>query len=325
MTDICAKVVFLEPGYSTYDAEKAALSEFDLNFVVVDKDASDAERIAVAKDADIVMLRDRLLSAEMLDAFKNIKGVVRYGVGYNNIDYQYAASKQIPVCNVPDYGADAVAEFAVGLMFSACRMIVSRDKAVREGAWDISESQQVRLLIGKTLGLVSFGRIARHFKAKTDGIGFKRVLVHDPYLSEEEAEKFGVTNVDMETLCKECDIISMHAPLTDETYHVLNADHIKLMKPTAVVVNTGRGGLIDEDALYDALKNGKLFAAGIDVFETEPAVKNHKLFELDNVVVTDHTAWFTVESLKELQTKAGLEAARMLKGEKPKSWINNWD
>ncbi|MTI16264.1 C-terminal binding protein [Rhodobacteraceae bacterium RKSG542] len=314
----------LEPGYSDYVSEKAALAEFDLDFVVVSRDASDEERIAAARDADIVMLRDRLLDADMLDKLENAKGVVRYGVGYNNIDFNHAASRKIPVCNVPDYGADAVAEFAVGLMFAANRMIVSRDKLVRNGAWDISESQPVRLLVGKTLGIVSFGRIARHFKQKTDGIGFKEVLVHDPYLSDEDAARYGVRNVDMDTLCKECDIISMHAPLTDDTYHILNAERIAMMKPNSVVVNTGRGGLIDEDALYDALKARRIFAAGIDVFEVEPAIKDHKLFELDNVVVADHTAWYTVESLEELQTKAGLEAVRMLKGEEPKSWINRW-
>ncbi|WP_371311791.1 C-terminal binding protein [Pseudovibrio flavus] len=324
MTKPKAKVVMLEPGYSDYVSEKAALAEFDLDFVVVSRDASDEERIAAARDADIVMLRDRLLDADMLDKLENAKGVVRYGVGYNNIDFNHAASRKIPVCNVPDYGADAVAEFAVGLMFAANRMIVSRDKLVRNGAWDISESQPVRLLVGKTLGIVSFGRIARHFKQKTDGIGFKEVLVHDPYLSDEDAARYGVRNVDMDTLCKECDIISMHAPLTDDTYHILNAERIAMMKPNSVVVNTGRGGLIDEDALYDALKARRIFAAGIDVFEVEPAIKDHKLFELDNVVVADHTAWYTVESLEELQTKAGLEAVRMLKGEEPKSWINRW-
>ncbi|WP_068085610.1 C-terminal binding protein [Polycladidibacter stylochi] len=325
MGDIAAKVVFLEPGYTSYETEKAALSEFELDFVVVGNDASDEERCAAVQDADIVMLRDRVLDQTLLDSMGRAKGIVRYGVGYNNIDYEYAAIKKIPVCNVPDYGADAVAEFAIGLMFAASRMIVSRDKAVRQGAWDISEAQQVRVLAGKTLGLISFGRIARCLKAKTDGIGFEKVIVYDPFLSEAEAKKHNIIKVDMDTLCKESDIVSLHAPLTSETYHLLNAQRIAMMKTTAVVVNTGRGGLIDEDALYYALKNKRLFAAAIDVFENEPVASDHKLFELDNTVVSDHTAWFTVESLRELQTKAGLEAVRMLQGERPKNWINRWD
>ena len=318
------KVVILEPGYSSYSAEQEILDSINAELVVVPEDASFDEVIAAIKDAEVVLLRDRPLPANIIEHMEKIKGIVRYGVGYDNVDCTYATAQKIAVANVPDYGADAVAEYALGLMLTASRQISLRDREVRLGAWNIAEKAPMRLMCGKTLGLVSFGRIAKCFLAKVSAMGLGKVLVHDPYVSAEDCVKYNVTPVDMDTLCKEADFISLHAPLTEATRYIINQKRLALMKSTTVIVNTGRGGLIDETALYNALASKQIFAAGIDVFEKEPAINGHPLFALTNCVVSDHTAWYSVESCRELQTKAAQEAVRILLGEQPKHWVNRW-
>src|SRR5208282_4757847 len=152
--------------------------------------------------------------------------------------------------------------------------------------------------------------------------GVVRVMAYDPLL---EAGAFvGVESVDLNFLCEQSDFISLHAPLTRYTSHIINSTRLALMKPTAILVNTARGGLVDETALVEALGSKRIFGAGIDVFEREPPAPDHPLFGLDNVVLSDHTAWYSEESVAELQTKAAEEVARVLRGEPPKHWVNRW-
>lgn len=154
------------------------------------------------------------------------------------------------------------------------------------------------------------------------GLGVARVLVYDPLL---EAGAFaGVERVDLNSLCQESDFISLHAPFSHDTSHIINSKSIALMKPTAILVNTARGGLVEETALVEALREERIFGAGIDVFEQEPPGKDHLLFALDNVVLSDHTAWYSEESIADLQTKAAEEVARVLQGEPPRHWVNRW-
>ena len=174
----------------------------------------------------------------------------------------------------------------------------------------------------RTLGIIGYGRIGRAMHRKASCLGFGRTLVFDPYLQEAPA---GAKRVDLDSLCSEADAISLHAPLTRENRHLIDETRIAMMKPTCILVNTSRGGLVDEEALADALAEGRLFGAGMDVFESEPPRRDHRLFMLDNVIVTDHTAWYSEESLHDLQTKAAQEVARVLYGSKPLSWVNRWE
>ena len=154
------------------------------------------------------------------------------------------------------------------------------------------------------------------------GMAIARVLVYDPLL---EASAFAeVESVDLDSLCQQSDFISLHAPLTRDTSRIINSTRIALMKPAAILVNTARGGLIDETALVEALRTKRIFGAGIDVFEHEPPRPDHPLFTLDNVVLSDHTAWYSEESVVALQTKAAEEVARVLQGQPPRYWVNRW-
>lgn len=316
------KIVVIEPGYLNYSAEENILQDWDPQFVVVPANASLEEKLRQVSNADAIMVREVTVSRPMIEAMQQCRVIVRYGVGVDNIDSQAAKEKGIYVANVPDYGSEDVAEHALALLLAATRRIATRNRDVRDGQWGIGQREPMFRLAGKILGVVGFGRISRCFVQKASGFGFKRILVVDPLLTDEQASQAGVTRVNLDTLCREADFISLHAPLTPDTHHLIGEAELAKMKPSAVLVNTSRGGLIDEQALINALLQKRIFAAGLDVFESEPLSAKSPLLQMDNTLCTDHTAWFTEESVVELQSKAAHEVRRAFEGEHPLNWVN---
>ncbi|WP_252364004.1 C-terminal binding protein, partial [Escherichia coli] len=319
---IMKKIVVIEPGYLNYSAEENILQDWDPQFVVVPANASLEEKLRQVSNADAIMVREATVSRPMIEAMQQCRVIVRYGVGVDNIDSQAAKEKGIYVANVPDYGSEDVAEHALALLLAATRRIATRNRDVRDGQWGIGQREPMFRLAGKILGVVGFGRISRCFVQKASGFGFKRILVVDPLLTDEQASQAGVTRVNLDTLCREADFISLHAPLTPDTHHLIGEAELAKMKPSAVLVNTSRGGLIDEQALINALLQKRIFAAGLDVFESEPLSAKSPLLQMDNTLCTDHTAWFTEESVVELQSKAAHEVRRAFEGEHPLNWVN---
>ena len=316
------KIVVIEPGYQDYKAEKEILNEFNPVFCVVKIGTPREEIFKAISDADAIMVREAVIDKDLLDAASKVRIIVRYGVGVDNIDLDYAKKKGIKVANVPDYGSEDVAEHAMALLFAASRRIVTRDQDVRHGIWGVGQNEPMPRIYGKNLGVLGYGRIAKCFITKAKGLGFKNIFVVDPLLNEQTAKDDGIIKTDLEALCRESDFISVHVPLLPTTKHMIGAKELSLMKPYTVIVNAGRGGVIDEDALYDALKSNQIFAAGIDTFETEPVSLQNKLLSLKNTVVSDHTAWYTIESVIELQSKGALEVLRAFKGEELKHQVN---
>ncbi len=316
------KIVVIKPGYLNYSAEENILQDWDPQFVVVPANASLEEKLRQVSNADAIMVREATVSRPMIEAMQQCRVIVRYGVGVDNIDSQAAKEKGIYVANVPDYGSEDVAEHALALLLAATRRIATRNRDVRDGQWGIGQREPMFRLAGKILGVVGFGRISRCFVQKASGIGFKRILVVDPLLTDKQASQAGVTRVNLDTLCREADFISLHAPLTPDTHHLIGEAELAKMKPSAVLVNTSRGGLIDEQALINALLQQRIFAAGLDVFESEPLSAKSPLLQMDNTLCTDHTAWFTEESVDELQSKAAHEVRRAFEGEHPLNWVN---
>lgn len=314
------KVVILNAFYPEYSIEHSILD--GLAEVVVCEPGVDnrAGIIDAVRDATAIITRETVIDAGIIDELTQCKAIVRYGIGVDNFDLKAAAAKGIYVANTPTYGCDAVAEQAVALMFGAMRHIATRDADVRAGKWDIGDAEPMFGFGGKTLGVVGLGRIARAFIKKVSGLGWGRVLGYDPYVSELE----GVELVDLDTLFAEADVVSLHSPLTPETHHMVNAERLASMKKRAILVNTSRGGLVDTAALADALQAGQILGAGIDVFEEEPPAADNPLFACRNAVLSDHTGWYSVESLENLHRMAAEEVARVLKGEKPLSWVNKW-
>jgi D-3-phosphoglycerate dehydrogenase len=314
------RVVVIDSGYDGYDAERAILAPFGAEVVLRACDGDAAKVVAAVRDADAVLVRESPVRRPAIEGMTRCRAIVRYGIGVDNIDQDAARERRIYVANVPDYGAEEVSDQALALLLGVVRHVASRDRAVRAGAWNVSRREKMYRVAGRTLGLVGYGRIARTFERKMRGMGVERVLVHDPYAADVgRAER-----VDLDDLCREADYISVHAPLTPETKHLIGAAQFARMKPTAILVNTARGPLIDEAALVEALQSRRIQGAGIDVYEHEPPRADHPLFALDNAVLSDHTGWYSEESVNELQTKAAEEIARVFRGEAPKHWLNRW-
>jgi D-3-phosphoglycerate dehydrogenase len=315
------KVVVINADYPHYKIEKDILNPFSINLVSVDTHSED-ELISAIQDADAVLVRETALNKDAIHAMEDCKVIVRYGVGVDNIDLDAAQEKGIYVANVPDYGSEEVADQALALLMSVSRRTVTRDREVRSGVWGVGGKEPIHSFRGRTIGIIGYGRIGRTFHRKVSGLGFGRVLVHDPYL---KTEVDGVEKVSLEDLCEQSDVISLHSPLTKENYHIINQENLSKMKENAILINTSRGGLIDEEALTEALKNNCIFGAGLDVFEQEPPDLSSPLFQLSNIVVTDHTGWYSEDSLQELQRKAAQEVARVFSGSIPNSWVNRWE
>jgi D-3-phosphoglycerate dehydrogenase / 2-oxoglutarate reductase len=317
-------VAVLEPGYANYETEQAILDEIGARIIPVKID-EDPVQVLKGNSPSALMVRERIVSKDLLNAFPDVKVIVRYGVGIDNIDIDFASQRKIFVANVPDYGADQeVSDHAIALYLAISRRIVTRDQQVKKGAWGVGQNEIIYGRKGSTLGLIGFGAIARQAWIKFNAMGFKRALVTDPALSQEEVDRFGVEITDLMTICRESDVISLHSNLTPETHHIINQERLSVMKPSTILVNVGRGELIEEAALIAALNNGRIFGAGLDVFEQEPPNLENPLFKMSNVIVSDHTAWYSEATVKTLQTKGASQVLMGLKGEAPKNWVNPW-
>ena len=313
------QVVLINVNYPNYDVEKRILSPLDAQIThVVTRDDLNAS-IEAARLADAVMTRETLLPKEFIEALKQCKVIVRYGVGVDNIDLETARKRSIYVANVGDYGTETVADHAIALMYGVARRIVQRDRDVRNGAFDIGAKEPLYSFGGKTLGVAGCGKIGRALIKKCSCLGFDKILGYDPYVEKVD----GARMTDLAELLENADVVTLHMPLTPEVKHIINRETLKKMKPNAILVNTSRGGLVKQDDLVEALEQNKIFGAGIDVYEQEPPT-DARLFALKNVIVSDHTGWYSVESLEKLQYKAAMEVARVFRGEKPESWVNRW-
>ena len=258
-------------------------------------------------DLDAIIIRSATkVRKDMIDAAKNLKAIGRAGVGLDNVDVEYAKSKGIKVINTPGATSISVAELTIGLILAVMRKIAYADREMRRGAWPKKKCKGIEMY-GKTLGIIGIGRIGREVAKRAKAFGM-RIVYYDVYRPDENTEKeLGLEYRDLDTLISEADVITLHVPLVPETKHLINAERISKMKDGAIIINAARGGIVDEDALYDALKSGKLYGAALDVYENEP-LKESKLFELDNVVLTPHIG----AQAKEGQTRAGLEVAKKI-------------
>ncbi|MEO1194413.1 MAG: C-terminal binding protein [Pseudomonadota bacterium] len=314
----------LEPGYADYARETTALEPFGARLRAVAEEQDPLPLLQEDKPVAL-LVRERTVDATLLTAAAGLKAVVRYGVGVDNIDLEAASALRIQVANVPDYGAEQeVSELAVALYLAVARRIVGRDRSMRDGRWRVGQAEPIPGRSGATLGLIGFGKIGRVTARKFRALGCGRVLVSDPALSETDARAEQVELLPLDALCRQSDIVSLHAPLTPATRHILDKRRLALLPKDAIVINVSRGGLLDELALAEALTSGALFGAGLDVFEEEPPPADHPLLQTPNTVLSDHAAWYSETTVASLQDKAAAEVVRVLSGEPPLNWINRW-
>ena len=263
--------------------------------------------------ADAVLVQMAPITAPVIEAMRNCKIIVRYGHSVDNIDLQAARSKGIPVCNVPDYCINEVADHTLALALAALRQIPETDRRVRQYGWQASLPRPVRSFSESIFCLVGFGRIAREVARHARALGFT-VMACDPFVSPEVMATFDVVSLPLDYLIRIADVLSLHCPLNAETYNMIRQDRLSLMKPGAVLVNTAHGDLIDAEDLSYALRQGRLWAAAIDVFDTEPLPLHHPLRLAPNTILSSHVSWYSSDSDALLQRKAAQAAVRALKG-----------
>lgn len=290
-------------------------------------DSCDDDALAEASvGADAMVTCIRAFPRKVIERLdSSVKAIVRVAMGYDIIDVEAASERGIYVCNIPDYAMEEVAVHQTALILASLRKVVWYDKKVREGEYDhlgYLSGYPARRISALKVGLLGFGRIAKNVAKYMLAMGAS-VYAYDPFLPEEVFRQHGVCQAKTpEEIFETCDIITPNVPLMESSYHLINADSIAKMKDGVIIVNTGRGPLVDEKALIDGLKSGKVRAAALDVFETEPLPMDSELLTLPNVIVTPHVAFQTDESFEELQRKAIEYAIEGAKGEIPRGAVN---
>ncbi len=274
----------------------------------------------VARDADAVLVTYAKVTAEMIGQMTRCRIIARFGIGVDNVDLAAATNASIVVTRVPDYCIDEVSDHTMALLLALARKIPLANSRVHAGRWEMPAVVPIYRLRGSVLGLVGFGRVPQLVAPKAKAFGL-RVVSYDPFVSEEIMHRAGVEKVDFSKLVKVSDHISIHTPLVPETNHLFNADVFCRMKPTAHLINTARGPIVDEEALAQALDQGHLAGAALDVLSQEPP-STSPLFGRDNVILTPHMSFYSAESLIDLQRKAAEEVVRVLTGGLPRNPVN---
>ena len=285
--------------------------------------ASEDDIIEVAKDADALLVVKAQITRRIMEALPRCKVIVRYGIGYDTVDVEAATDNGILVVNIPDFCFEEVSNHSIALLLACAKQLVFMDNGVKQGRWADCKRAQAPMgsIWGETLGLIGCGNIGR-MVARKAGCFNLRVIGFDPFVDKIEAEECGITLVSMPQLLKESDYISLHTFLSKETWHLLGEKEFKQMKPSANIINTARGSVIDEPALIKALQEKWIAGAGLDVFEQEPVDPNNPLLKMDNVVAFPHSASYSDAAFKRLRTSVGQEAARVLSGRWPKNLVN---
>ena len=319
-------VVIADYDYGDVDIERAIIEAAGLRLVAAQCKTED-DVIEAARDADAIIAQYATVGARAIDAFTRCRVIARYGTGVDIVDVDAATRRGILVTNVPnDWCQNEVADHAMALLLAAARKICAYDRATRAGVWRWQSGEPIHRMQGRTLGLLSFGAIAQAIAARAHAFGML-VTAHDPYMARDDVAAHGASPVSFDDLIEHADYLVIQAPLTKETHHLIGEAELRRMKPTLILVNTARGPIVNDDALYLALKEGWIAGAGLDDIEEEPAKQRdwkpeNPLFGLDNVVITPHAAYYSDEAIHTVRDFAAHEVARVLTGRAPLSPVN---
>ncbi|MCL5069349.1 MAG: C-terminal binding protein [Actinobacteria bacterium] len=296
-------------------------------YMVCIEGSSSAEIIETAKDCDALLVISAKVRAEVINKLSKCRIIARYGIGVDNIDVDTATIKGIIVTNVPDFCENEMGEHTMALLLGVARKIVVMDKITRNCKWSVRIKEHMRRIYGQSLGLIGFGSAARAVAIRAINFGLK-IYSSDPFIDESEMKKYNVEKAALDFIIKNCDFISLHIPLNPNTYHLIGECELKSMKKSAILINTSRGAIVDEDKLVLALKEGWISGAGIDVFEkinafdeSEKKIDN-PLFHLENVILSPHSSACSIESLIEVKQKAIKSVVDVLSGKWPKNCVN---
>lgn len=315
------KIAITDYSFSDLGIEEEILQSQGHEIVAWKDRKTAAELPPLVADADAVITQFAPIDAHVIASMRKAKVIVRYGIGVDNVDTEAARSRGIPVCNVPDYCIDEVADQTLAFLLATTRQVVSNSVQNREGKWGLATPlDQMRSLRDMVVGIVGFGRIGREVVARLQA--FKcQVLVHDPCIASQEIEQAGAEPVALPDLFSRSDAISLHCPSMDQTRGMINRDSLATMKRDAILINVARGDLVDSVALTEALQNGDISAA-MDVFAPEPIPSDHPILKLDNVILASHIASCSVPAVQKLRETAANLAAMALRGDALPNIVN---
>lgn len=315
------RIVVTDCDHGTIQPELEALAEAGLSAEQASCTTAE-DVIAAAGTADAIITQYAPIDASVIEKLDRCRLIVRYGVGVDTVDVAAASEKGIWVVNVPDYGIEEVADHTLALLLAMLRSILPLQRAVRDGHWQYEAARPVHRIRDLTVGVVGCGRVGTAFATKVRCLG-PTVLGTDPNGVPGAALEVGVREVALPELLASCDAVSLHLPLTAETRGLIGARELAAMKPSAFLINTARGGIVDEVALLQALDSGQLAGAGLDVLEHEPPSEPRTgLLVHDRAIITPHSAWYSEESFQTLKTEVAREVIRVLGGDPPRSPVN---
>ena len=312
-------VIHTDPLHADFSAEREEFSAVGAEFRTAR--CRTEEEVAIAcKDADGLIVTYAKVGRTALAAMPRLRIIVRTGVGYDTLDVPAATERKVMVANVPDYCVSEVADHTMALLLSWWRRIGELDQQVRMEGWGLPVKPVLRLE-GRTIGILGLGRMGQAVAVRAKGFGL-RVQACDPYVAPAVFASLGVQPACLEDLCRTSDILTLHAPLTPETQGIISEKTLRLMKPTAVLVNTARGGLVKTDDLVVAIGEGRIAGAALDVIELEPLPMDHPIRSVPRVLLTPHAAWYSESSEPELRRRAARTVAQALRGERPATLLN---
>jgi D-3-phosphoglycerate dehydrogenase / 2-oxoglutarate reductase len=315
---------YIEPDL---DWEAQEMAKRGVDFAVHQlKFRPEEEVIAAIEDADVIVVNMVKMTPRVIGALKRCRRIIRHGAGYDNVDAAACTARGIPLAYCPDYCMDEVAEQAISLIFACARQVPQSrkilDDSIARGQWDFTPLAKCFRMAEKTLGIIGCGRIGSRFFGKMRHFGFREILVCDPYLSQKRIDELGIQTVSQEKVFREADFITIHVALTDETRHLVNRRTLALMKPTAYLVNTSRGPVVDHAALAETLRAKAIAGAGIDVYDNEPPEKTYPLLGLENAILTPHLSWYSEDAAWTIRYKIVEDIDLALAGKPPRYCVN---
>ena len=315
------RIAILGTRFGPPDIEQEELAEFEVELVTGAATTAAALVAAAGEAVAILAGAPPQFNREVLAQLPNCRAIVRYGVGVDSIDLQAATELGIIIGYVPDYCTEEVSTHTLALILACERKLITAHQGVMAGEWKVAPVKPLFSAEEQTLGIIGFGKIGQAVARKAQPFGFD-IIVFDPFATPALLTDYNVQAVELPELLAQSDIISLHAPLMTDTYHLIDGAALAQMKPTAFLINTSRGGLIDEAALLEALDQGRLAGAALDVLEREPPEPAHPLLQSDKLLVTPHMAWYTEQSAERMRRLATQEVARVLRGEWPQNFVN---
>jgi D-3-phosphoglycerate dehydrogenase len=314
------EIVVTDTVYDDIETEREIVEASGAAIRLLDASAPE-QVIEDAADAAALLTTRTPITGEVLAALSGLRAVVRYGSGYDNVDVDAATERGVVVVNVPDFCVGEVATHALALLLACERRIAQYDRLVRDGVWDWSARTDLDRLRGKTLGIVGFGRVGTRLAEMVRGFELD-VVAYSRRTGQETMREYGVEEVTFDELLARADLVSIHTALNDDTYRLFDAAAFETMRETAVLCNTSRGDIVDQDALLAALDDGEIAVAGLDVLAEEPPADDDPLVTHDDVVVTPHVAWYSQRAKQQLQRRVAEEALAVLRGETPEHAVN---